>query len=75
MGLTLLIGYQLRMSSDLILFIIGNTNIRGPINVVSPNPVKASDFFEIIFQKYLENQIFLNWLWIYETSGWNSRIH
>ena len=29
-----------------ILYVIGNTNIRGPINVVSPNPVKASDFFK-----------------------------
>ena len=41
-----------------ILYVIGNTNIRGPINVVSPNPVKASDFFEII-SKILENQFFL----------------
>ncbi len=41
-----------------ILYVIGNTNIRGPINVVSPNPVKASDFFETI-SKILENQIFL----------------
>ena len=41
-----------------ILYSIGNTTIRGPINIVSPNPVKASDFFEII-SKIQENQIFL----------------
>jgi len=41
-----------------ILYSIGNTTIRGPINVVSPNPVKASYFSEII-SKMLGNQIFL----------------
>ena len=41
-----------------ILYSIGNTTIHGPINIVSPNPVKASDFYEII-SKIQENQIFL----------------
>jgi uncharacterized protein len=41
-----------------ILYSIGNTTIRGPVNIVSPNPVKASDFFEII-SKIQENKIFL----------------
>ena len=41
-----------------ILYSIDNTTIRGPINIVSPNPMKASDFFEII-SKIQENQIFL----------------
>ena len=41
-----------------ILFSISNTTICGPINVVSPNPVKGIDFFEII-SKILENKSFL----------------
>jgi uncharacterized protein len=41
-----------------ILYSIGNTTIHGPVNVVSPNPVKASDFSEII-SKILENQFLL----------------
>ena len=41
-----------------ILYSIGNTTIHGPINIVSPNPVKASNFYEII-SKIQENQIFL----------------
>ncbi len=41
-----------------ILYSIGNTTIRGPVNIVSPNPVKASDFFKTI-SKIQENKIFL----------------
>lgn len=41
-----------------ILYSVGNTTIRGPVNIVSPNPGKTSDFFEII-SKIQENKIFL----------------
>ena len=41
-----------------ILYSVDNTTIRGPVNIVSPNPINASDFFEII-SKIQENQIFL----------------
>ncbi len=41
-----------------ILYSVDNTTIRGPVNIVSPNPMNASDFFEII-SKIQENQIFL----------------
>ena len=41
-----------------ILYSIGNTTIHGPINIVSPNPVKATDFTKII-SKIQQNLIFL----------------
>ena len=41
-----------------ILYLISNASIRGPVNIVSPNPVMASDFFEII-SKIQENKIML----------------
>jgi NAD dependent epimerase/dehydratase family enzyme len=40
------------------MYAIDNTTMRGPINMVSPNPAKSSDFFKII-SKIQENQIFL----------------
>lgn len=41
-----------------IMYAIDNTTMHGPINMVSPNPLKSSDFFEII-SKIQENQISL----------------
>ena len=41
-----------------IMYAIDNTSIRGPINMVSPNPTKSSDFFKMV-SKIQENQIFM----------------
>lgn len=42
-----------------IMYAIDNTTMHGPINMVSPNPVKSLDFFKTI-SKIQETQIFLS---------------